>query len=712
MTRTTPLLPLFSLRRLSTHLHSHLLDDAGLKIDWSRAGAVGGISNRILIFVSRFRSRFRMRRLVWLLTSLVLGLHGSAFAQPWSGVLDPKRAIDWTAAGVVGGIPTRTTICSRLNPGATTAQINSAIANCPSGQVVFLNAGTYLIAGGIVFNNKSGVTLRGAGPDHTNIVFSGSFGCWGQGGNICFRSADSGVGGDSSYGNSATWTAGYAVGTTSIALGAISKGAIGNLKVGNMLFLDQLDDAADTGQAFYCQAAGVCSTEGGSNNGRPNRGQQQPVMVTSISGSGPWTVGITPSIRIPNIRAGQSPGAWWNNGPPIQYDGVEDLSIDNLAASGPVIFSINAYSIWLKNIRSIQGLNGQRHFWGYQTTHVTIRDSYFYGGPGAADGYGPDLYNGADMLMENNITHHLGIPMNNEGCVGCVFGYNFSIDDFYSVGGSALGWQQNSSARHGVGDAFVLFEGHNGIGLIGDDVHGSSHFFTAFRNFWSGRDLALTQGVPKTQQTSPIIANAYNRYWNIIGNVMGTAGYHTNYQVAPASATDPGNAGRANVSIYGNLGYSGNQGTFQSPLPNDTLQLSTWMRWGNYDVVNNAARFVNAEVPTTAPAYPNPVPGSQALPASFYLSARPAWWGTPWGTPPWPAVGPDVTGGNVTSGSGAASTLGGHAYKIPARLCFENSPGDTVNYGALSPVPIVFNANTCYGTPTAPPSPPTAIQVQ
>jgi len=139
------------------------------------------------------------------------------------------------------------------------------------------------------------------------------------------------------------------------------------------------------------------------------------------------------------------------------------------------------------------------------------------------------------------------------------------------------------------------------------------------------------------------------------------------------------------------------------------------MRWGNYDVVNNTVRFVNAEVPTTAPAYPNQVPGSQALPASFYLSAKPtAWWRTPWGSPPWPAIGPDVTGGNVTSGSGAASTLGGHAYKIPARLCFENSRRDTVNYGGLSPVPIVFNANDCYGAATtgAPPNPPTSLQVQ
>ena len=37
---------------------------------------------------------------------------------------------------------------------------------------------------------------------------------------------------------------------------------------------------------------------------------------------------------------------------------------------------------------------------------------------------------------------------------------------------------------------------------------------------------------------------------------------------------------------------------------------------------------------------------------------------------PWPAIGPDVTGGNVTAGSGAAANLGGHVYKNPAMSCF------------------------------------------
>ena len=70
-----------------------------------------------------------MRRIQLLLFSLILlCLSTPAHAQLWSGILDSSRAVDWSQAGIPGGIPNRTTICSTLNPGATAAQINSAIA--------------------------------------------------------------------------------------------------------------------------------------------------------------------------------------------------------------------------------------------------------------------------------------------------------------------------------------------------------------------------------------------------------------------------------------------------------------------------------------------------------------------------------------------------------------------------------------------------------
>ena len=102
-----------------------------------------------------------MRRIPWLVGLLIVAAPMVAHAQPWSGILSPSRAVDWSNAGVPGGIPTRTTICSTLNPGATTAQIQSAINSCPANQVVFLNAGTYNIGGLSI--TRSNVTLRGAG---------------------------------------------------------------------------------------------------------------------------------------------------------------------------------------------------------------------------------------------------------------------------------------------------------------------------------------------------------------------------------------------------------------------------------------------------------------------------------------------------------------------------------------------------------------------
>src|SRR6185436_19412527 len=95
--------------------------------------------------------------------------------------IDASRRIDWSQAGLGGAIPSRANgTCATLNPGATAAQINSAIAACANG-VVFLNAGTYTLSAGVNFNGRSNVTLRGAGPDRTILVFTGSDSCNGLG---------------------------------------------------------------------------------------------------------------------------------------------------------------------------------------------------------------------------------------------------------------------------------------------------------------------------------------------------------------------------------------------------------------------------------------------------------------------------------------------------------------------------------------------------
>src|SRR5437660_6645816 len=185
------------------------------------------------------------RQLAWSCLML-LGLSTSARAQ--QPIVAASRGVDWHSPGVPGGIPNRTTICATLSPGATAAQINSAIAACPANQVVFLRAGTYNLSAGIGFAGKNNVTLRGSGPDVTILKFSGGNGC--SAGNISAYSGlicaggSSGVfGGDvGTVTNIHNWTANYAQGTTQLVLDSTS-----GLVAGTVIVMDQCDETTDDG---------------------------------------------------------------------------------------------------------------------------------------------------------------------------------------------------------------------------------------------------------------------------------------------------------------------------------------------------------------------------------------------------------------------------------------------------------------------------------
>ncbi len=640
----------------------------------------------------------------FLLPLLLLCLGSYSQAQNWSGILDPSRAINWSQAGA-GTIPSRSTICTTLNPGASAAQINTAIASCPANQTVFLSAGTYNLTSGLTVYNKSNVTLRGAGSNQTFLVFSSG----GAGGVIYTTNPDTNYSDDPH--NVGTWTSGYPAGATSITLGSVTTGSIGNLKVGSLLILDQLDDANDPGNIYVCQSSGsngTCSQEGSSHNGRAGRSQNQQVTVTSISGSGPWTVGITPGLYAQNWRSGQSPGAWWSSAPPVTGVGFEDFSVDVQSVSNVnsgIFFFQNVVNSWIKGIRSINSTGTHalhKHVWLYQSSHMTVRDSYFYGAGGASESYGVDTaYSSSDNLIENNIVQHIATGTIREGDAGSVFGHNYAVDNYYTAGGGD--WQQGDAYSHAMGD-HGLWEGNIGSELELDDIHGTSFMYTAFRNYWTGMDTGGT----KSAQTVPVQIYAGSRYVNLIGNVLGKAGYHTTYQTAAPSSTDCGSSGKGNVSIY-DIGYSSEMGTRYAPLGicpnglganfqinNDTLAVTSLMRWGNYDTVNAAVRFVSAEVPSGLSPYGNPVPANQTLPSSFYLSAKPGWWGS---SIPWPAIGPDVTGGTGP---------GGHVYLNPAASCYLNVMNGRTDG---SSGPLAFDPGTCYSADSGPPPPNGLTQV-
>jgi hypothetical protein len=232
-----------------------------------------------------------------------------------------------------------------------------------------------------------------------------------------------------------------------------------------------------------------------------------------------------------------------------------------------------------------------------------------------------------------------------------------------------------------------------------------------------------------------LLLDAYNRYNNLVGNVLGTAGYHTLYQ------SDNGGQNQFAIYIIG----SGNWAT--SPVvPTDPIVATTLLRWGNYDVASNAVRFCasghtgyastcasTSEVPSGISVYPNSVPsigdtaaGQSAMPASFYLSAKPSWWGSM----PWPSIGPDVSGGNIGQCSGGTynkvvalsssqctggtlvAGLAGHANSNPAMACYLNTMGGPPDGSGRA---LAFSAASCYpdssNSNLPPPSAPTNLVI-
>src|SRR5436305_3799313 len=66
-----------------------------------------------------------------------------------------------------GGVPNRTTVCATLSPsgGNDSPAIQAKLDSCPSGQVVMLNPGTFIVNDYLLIH--SSITLRGSGAGTT-----------------------------------------------------------------------------------------------------------------------------------------------------------------------------------------------------------------------------------------------------------------------------------------------------------------------------------------------------------------------------------------------------------------------------------------------------------------------------------------------------------------------------------------------------------------
>ena len=715
-----------------------------------------------------------------LVPSLLLFLSATAFAQaPWSGLLSPKRATDWTKAGAA--IPTGTIPACATQPATpiTMATIEAAIAADMYGSSycqINIPAGNYDVTGSLVVmtapaNGQANIVISGAGPDQTRLVWdknailpppaTPSLGiCNGLAYTaVCIYNADQETDDHASqFQNLAQVTGGLTQGSTQITLANIV-GPVA-LRVGSLIEFAQADSPTDNGNAWFCSSTGftgACSQQGGDGapdivTGDPgyagttdlNANLSQLVLVTACGATTYGatctsnTVTIGTPIAAPNWSSTAYTVATWSNRMPASNVGIQNITIDvskvistnnvptpvvvrRQPTMGIIVECHLCENVWFSNMATINGtaeapqyqdtnpgdgtvmnwaVPGQaagNHFLLWQSNHITVQNSYMYGSNPKSEGYGIDwAYATSDSLAINNIAQHIATAYITEHSNGDVYAYNYAVDNYFGSN-----WQQCDALHHDGGDYDDLWEGNIGICAGADDIHGSSLWNTYYRNFYSGYDPATEDGW-KLWNTLAFADMAHARYSNLVGNVLGTAGYHNTYENVGIGG-NPNDCTQSfdQTAVY-RLGFGDQNQIPFSPncinsgftIDNDNLVATTMMRWGNYDVVTGGVQENPSETGSNAPVYPGVATPSTAFPSSFFLSAQPLFWQFPKGTAaPWPAIGPDISGGNIAG-------TGGYAWQNPAANCYLNVLGGKVD-GSSGPM-YSFNANGCYGsTPVA-----------
>jgi hypothetical protein len=613
-------------------------------------------------------------------------------AQAWSGIVPAARATDWSSSGVPGGIPARTTVCatvaaSTFGNGSSdaTSGIQSALSSCASGQVVMLSAGTFLINGNLSI--PANVSLRGAGANQTVLNSKTTSNAPVNMGAI-----------NPNFANATSITGGNSAGSTSITVKSAS-----GITVGSYLVIDQQNDGKIVTNAG---SEGTCTwCDGGQANGTYSQGQI--AEVTSVNGT---TIGINPPLYVSYTLAPLATPFTM-----IKNAGLENLQIfaNNTHSNGNysnIVISGCAYC-WISGVEG-NYTDGDHVdiYWGY---HDSVVNNYFSNSylhqPGTYDSNVDLIDKTTATLVQNNIFERLHTAIMLEwGAAGNVVSYNYVLGGFDSGAPNAM---MQDIDLHGAHPQFNLFEGNVATTYGADNIWGSAANNTYFRNNPTGTTKVCNPLTGRGNVVCSVLgefglsgitawlpfqgARAVNPTYettnpNFVGNVVGTAGFmqllayanvapnfiaHVSQVVAVCGPSPCGSGSRSyDAAVYSySYGYGedsddGSSG-FDSSVPYTTRFLH-----GDYDVASNAITWASGV--------------TQTLPPSFYLSAKPAWWGNT----PYPAIGPDVTGGPGPAG---------HTYLIPAQVCYQSVMNGTDGTGS----PMTFNAGSCYPTGAANPAP-------
>src|SRR5216683_6150888 len=441
----------------------------------------------------------------------IMFLPGLAVAQ-----IPASRSVDWTHAGIPGGIPSASwPVTATLSPSGgadDSVAIQNAINAAPPGSVVLLRAGTYALhrssivcqgfaddyatgyaEAGLCLNKK--VVLRGSGPNQTilrygdgaNIVSLGQL--YLSSSNVIFIPI----------------TAGSTKGSTQITLQSVS-----GIAVNSYLVVTQTNplDPADGNPLINTSGyTGSCS---GCGHNLTNNVMAQIVKVTAVTAS------VVTIERPLYFDYTTSPQAY--KLPMTENAGLENLRLQSTAPSGTLLE--------FKNINMM----ACAHCWVHDVeSDMAVDKSHIY----LSDVYG-------------------------SGTSGNVLAYNYALDAYMGEYHNSLPETQNHSPHPYMN----LWEGNVFPNIEFDFAHGSGGYNTVFRNYVNLTSTNPDTGAPMSGAIFAIAVAYYNNYDNILGNAIGqypSGCTATSYQIN-ANASQP-------PSIY-KLGYYDDGGT---STPNATL---------------------------------------------------------------------------------------------------------------------------------------------
>ncbi len=351
----------------------------------------------------------------------------------YTSLIDPNYSIDWSQVGIPGGIPDIPNVLNVLDFGATDngvldddyAAFQAALDAANYGEAVFIPSGEYYIQN--TLQMPEGVVLRGECPTVTILNFDLA--------GVAETLID---------------IATYEYGTFVDVTGTLDKGTTmlsvvdpSNFTIGGYAELQQDNDAA------------IMYTDPIYNTSWAEHSVGQLFKIIGISGNEiqldrPLFLNYNPTLN-PQLRPIGL----------IEEVGIENLKINRLDnGDDHTILLKNAVHCWVRNIES--DMTVRAHIQVSRALDSEIKACYLhhshdYGGGG--HGYGVDVtHHSTSNLIEDNIFEHLRHSMLIQlGATGNVFGYNYSIDPFWST--SATNPPPDIS-MHGHYPTMNLFEGN------------------------------------------------------------------------------------------------------------------------------------------------------------------------------------------------------------------------------------------------------------